>query len=88
MCPLLAEGHCPLAEEADVVVSTTQLTDAREIHAMLGARSAPSLVVEGTTSDLDREGGAIDNAVEIKLPVLPQQLVEAVGRAHSARTPA
>ena len=38
-CPLLTEGHCPLVEGADVVVSTTQLKNGREILAALNARS-------------------------------------------------
>jgi hypothetical protein len=86
LCPLVAEGHCPLVEGADVVVSTTQLTDSREILATLSARSSPALVVEGTNSDLERDSDVIGDSVEIKLPVLPQQLVDAVERARS--TPA
>ncbi len=79
VCPLVANGHCPLVEGADVVVSTTSLTDGREIHAKLRAGAAPALVVEGTASELGREG----NAVEIALPVMPAQLVDAVERARS-----
>jgi hypothetical protein len=85
LCPLLAEGHCPLVEGADVVVSTTALIDGREILATLSARSSPTLLVEGTSSDLERERDAIGGSVEITLPVLPQQLVEAVERARSTR---
>ena len=81
LCPLVAEGHCPLVEGADVVVSTIQLTDSREILATLSARSSPPLVVEGTSSELERYG----DSVAIKLPVLPQQLVQAVERARSTR---
>jgi hypothetical protein len=83
LCPLVAEGHCPLVEGADVVVSTTQLTDSHEILATLSARSSTALVVEGTSSDLERDSDAIGDSVEITLPVLPQQLVEAVERARS-----
>ena len=85
LCPLVAEGRCPLVEGADVVVSTSQLTDSREILAILSARSSPALVVEGTSSDLERDSDVIGNSVEIKLPVVPQQLVEAVERARSTR---
>jgi hypothetical protein len=85
LCPLVAEGHCPLAEGADVVVSTTQLTDSREILATLSARSSPALVVEGTSSELERDSDVIGNSATIKLPVSPQQLVEAVERARSTR---
>lgn len=84
LCPLIAEGHCPLVEGADVVVSTTQLTDSREILATLSARQSPALVVEGTSSDLERDRDVIGDAVELKLPVLPRQLVDAVERARSA----
>lgn len=79
LCPLVAHGHCPLVEGADVVVSTTSLTDGDEIHAKLRAKSAPALVVEGTTAEL---GGETDT-VEITLPVFPAQLVDAVERARS-----
>jgi hypothetical protein len=85
LCPLIAEGHCPLVEGADVVISTTQLTDSREILATLSARSSPALVVEGTSSDLEREQDAIGHSVQIALPVLPRQLVEAVERARSTQ---
>jgi hypothetical protein len=84
VCPLVADGHCPLVEGADVVVSTTQLTDSREILATLSARKPSALVVEGTSSDLERDRDVIGDAVELKLPVLPRQLVEAVERARSA----
>ncbi len=85
LCPLVAEGHCPLVEGADVVVSTTRLTDSREILARLSARKSPPLVVEGTSSDLERDGDVLGDSVEITLPVLPRQLVEAVERARSTR---
>lgn len=85
VCPLVVQGHCPLIEGADVVVSTTQLTDSREILATLSARRAPALVVEGTSADLERDSDVIGDSVAIKLPVLPQQLVEAVERARSTR---
>jgi hypothetical protein len=82
LCPLATGGHCPLVEGADVVVSTTQLTDGREILAALSARSDVALVVEGTSADLEREAAAIGDSVAVTLPVLPQQLVEAVERAR------
>ena len=83
LCPLLEEGHCPLVEGADVVVSTTQLTDGRQIVARLSARSSPALVVEGTRADLERERDAISDAVEILEPIMPRQIVEAVESARS-----
>ena len=82
LCPLVTEGHCPLVEGADVVVSTTQLTDGGEILAALSARTDLALVVEGTSADLDREAAAIGDSVAITLPVLPQQLVRAVEQAR------
>lgn len=85
VCPLLTEGHCPLVEGADVVVSTTQLGDSREILAKLTARSSLGVVVEGTSSDLARDGDVTGGSVEITLPVLPHQIVEAVERARSTR---
>jgi hypothetical protein len=82
-CPLVAHGHCPLVEGADVVVSTTTLTDSREIHAQLRATGAPALVVEGTSGELTQAG----DVVEIQLPVMPGQLVDAVERARSNPKP-
>ena len=82
LCPLLSEGNCPLVEGADVVVSTTQLTDSREIVAKLSARTSPAVVVEGTSFDLERDRDAVGDPVEIELPVLPHGLVEAVERAR------
>jgi hypothetical protein len=86
LCPLLTEKQCPLVEGADVVLSTTQLADGREILAAFSARSSPALVVEGTSSELKREGDAIAGAVELTLPLLPQQIVEAVERARHGAT--
>ena len=83
LCPLVTEGRCPLVEGADVVLSTTRLTDGRQILGTLSARSSPALVVEGTSSDLHRESDVIGDSLEITLPVLPQELVEAVERALS-----
>jgi hypothetical protein len=84
-CPLLVEGRCPLVEGADVVVSTIGLTDSREILAKLSARSSPALVVEATSAELQRESDVIGDAVEITIPVLPEQIVEAVERARSTQ---
>jgi len=83
LCPLIGEGHCPLVEGADVVVSTTYLADGREILTTLSARSSPALVVEGTSDDLERNSDVIGDAVRVKFPVLPEQIVEAVERARS-----
>jgi hypothetical protein len=83
LCPLISEGHCPLAEGADVVVSTARLTDGREILATLSGMGTPALVVEGTGSDLERDRDVLGNAVEIRMPISPHQLVEAVERARS-----
>jgi hypothetical protein len=82
-CPLVTEGRCPLVDGADVVVSTTRLTDGREILRALSARTTP-LVVEGTTADLERDRDVTGDALEIALPVMPSQLVEAVEQVRSA----
>lgn len=82
LCPLVTAGRCSLVDGADVVVSTTELTDGREILAALSARTSPVLVVEGTSAGLERDRAAIGDSVEIQLPVLPQQLLLAVERAR------
>jgi hypothetical protein len=84
-CPLVSEGHCPLVDGADVVVSTTSLTDGREILATLTARGTPALAVEGTASELARDGDVLGDAVRLTLPVLPSQIVDAVEQARSVR---
>jgi hypothetical protein len=82
LCPLVTKGHCPLVEGADVVVSTTRLTDSREILATLSARRSPALVVEGTSSDFERNRDVTGDSVELKLPFLPEELLEAVDSAR------
>jgi hypothetical protein len=85
VCPLIAEGQCPLVEGADVVVSTTYLTDGREILATLSARGSPALVVEGTGDDLERNSDVIGDAVRVRYPLSAEQIVGAVERARSPR---
>lgn len=77
-CPLLGQGSCPLVDGADVVVSTTQLTDNREILAALRARRSPPVVVEGTTADLEQDGDVVGDARKIEQPVTPDLLLAAV----------
>ena len=81
-CPLLAEGHCSLVEGADVVVSTTRLGESREIFAALRVRSAPRLVVEGTSSELEQDSDVIGDATIVE-PVTPTLLLAAVTDALS-----
>jgi hypothetical protein len=81
-CTLLAQGHCSLVEGADVVVSTTRLGEGRELFAALRVRGAPRLVVEGTTSALERDSDVIGDAT-IAEPVTPTLLLAAVTDALS-----
>jgi hypothetical protein len=80
-CPLLGHGSCPLVDGADVVVSTTQLTDSRKIVAALRAQRSLPVIVEGTTADLERDSDAIGDAREIEQPVTPALLLAAVDDA-------
>jgi hypothetical protein len=47
VCPLVTEGHCPLVEGADVVISTTRLADDGEVLAALRYCHPHGLIVEG-----------------------------------------
>jgi hypothetical protein len=80
-CPLVAHGHCPLVEDADVVVSTTSLADSREILATISSRGTPPLVVEGTRGALERDRDVIKDAVVIEEPVTETELLTAVEKA-------
>jgi hypothetical protein len=81
-CPLVAHGHCPLVEDADVVVSTTSLADGREILATISSRGSPPLVVEGTRAALERDRDVIEGAaVVIEEPVTERRLLTAVEKA-------
>jgi hypothetical protein len=80
-CPLVEHGHCPLVEDADVVVSTTSLADSREILATISSRGTPPLVVEGTRGALERDRDVIRDAVVIEEPVTERELLTAVEKA-------
>ena len=85
-CPLVEHGDCPLVEGADVVVSTTCVTGSREILASLTSRRLPALVVEGTSSALERDSDVIPaETVRIAEPVTPELLLTAVGAALADR---
>jgi len=84
-CPLLVNGRCSLVEEADVVVSTTDLPQSRGILAALGRRRAPALVVESSKSVLEHGDYAIGNATVVEVPVTESRLLEAVSGALGSR---
>ena len=83
-CPLLVQGRCSLVEEADVVVSTTDLREARGILARIG-RSTPALVVESTQSVLERDGHELGDATVVEVPVTERRLLDAVSGALGKR---
>lgn len=86
LCPLVVEGRCPLVEGADVVVSTTELPESRELLTALSSKGAPALVVEGPQSHLERESDVIGAATPIVLPVTEKRLLTAVESALAARS--
>ena len=83
-CPLLVNGRCSLADQADVVVSTTDLGESRGVLAALSGRRTP-LVVESSRSVLDRDGYEIGEATIVDVPVTEKTLLEAVSEALSSR---
>ena len=86
LCPLVVAGRCSLVEGADVVVSTTELDESREVLAALSSRGSPALVVEGTRPHLERDRDVIGAATAIELPVTEQRLLSAVEDALASRT--
>jgi hypothetical protein len=84
-CPLLANGRCSLVEQADVVVSTTDLGESQSVLAALSDRRTPPLVVESSKSVLDRGGYEIGDATVIDVPVTEKTLLEAVSEALNSR---
>jgi hypothetical protein len=80
-CPLLVEGRCALVEQADVVVSTTDLGDSHQLLAALTARRTPALVVESTKPALDRGGYELGDATVLEAPVTEGALLDAVADA-------
>ena len=84
-CPLLVQGRCSLVDEADVVVSTTDLRESRGILAALGRRRAPALVVESTKSVLERDGHEVGDATVVEVPVTERRLLDAVSGALDKR---
>jgi hypothetical protein len=80
-CPLLVDGHCSLVEQADVVVSTTDLGESQSLLAALSERRTPALVVESSKFVLDRGGHEIGEATVIDVPVTEKTLLAAVSAA-------
>lgn len=78
VCPLVSGEGCPLAAGADVVVSTTRLTDSREIIATLRAGGSPAVLVEGTQAELEQASDAIGDAPTLTLPINARELLTAV----------
>jgi len=88
VCPLVVAGRCSLVDGADVVVSTTDLTEGREVLSALSVQPLLGLVVEGTTSALERDADVIGSATPIALPVTEQRLLAAVESALASRAEA
>ena len=77
-CPLVVEGRCALVDGADVVISSTRLTDGRDIVEHLTARSSAVVVVEGAAPDLERDRDVLRDARLLPLPVNTHDLLRAV----------
>jgi len=84
-CPLLADGRCSLVEEADVVVSTTDLRQSRGILAALSRMRKPALVVESSRSVLEHSDHTMGSATVVEAPVTERHLLEAVSAALGPR---
>jgi len=84
-CPLLVNGRCSLVEEADVVISTTDLPQSRGILSALGRKRTPALVVESSRSVLEHGDYEIGTAIVVEEPVTESRLLEAVSGALDSR---
>lgn len=84
-CPLLVHGHCSLVEGADVIVSSTDLSQSRGILAAISRKRPAALVVEGPKNVLEREAEAIGGATVIALPVTNDRLLAAVADTLASR---
>ena len=82
-CPLLELGHCPLAEGADLTISSTSLTDGAEIIAAHRSRRSAALIVE-PSGPVDTEVDDVDGTVFMRLPVTGETLRGAVRRVLAA----
>lgn len=81
VCPIVAGDACALVEGADVVVTSTELGDARRILAVHRSATARGLVVEGTTQALASEPDLPREAVFVEEPVTGPRLLAAVESA-------
>ena len=83
-CPLVTEGSCPLADDADVVVTALRLhhDSTREVLGAL-ARAKPELpvVVEATAPSAKRWAAAVGDRPVVYAPTSSTELVAAVGEA-------
>jgi len=84
-CPLLVNGRCSLVEEADVVISTTDLPHSRGILAALSRKRTPALVVESSNSILEHGDDRIGRTTVVGVPVTESRLLEAVSEALDSR---
>jgi hypothetical protein len=85
-CPHVEFGYCPLADEADVVVSSTRLGDAQELLAAYAHDRRASLVVEIDPDDADEAAKLVSRAILLTAPITPERLLGAVAEARARGT--
>lgn len=74
-CPLAGEAGCPLAEGADVVLTTTDLYESDRIIRALEAKTPAAIVVEAGPG---RAPATADSTIVIDEPVTEQAVLAAV----------
>lgn len=83
-CPMIEFGYCPLADEADVVISSTKIADARELLAAHAYNVRPPLVIEAEPEEVDETARLVPDAVVVAAPLTAERLLGAVAEARSA----
>jgi hypothetical protein len=85
-CPHVALGYCPLADDADVVVSSTRLGDAPEVLGAYGFDQAPPLVIEIEPDEAKETAKLVPGAILLTAPITAERLLRAVAEARARGT--
>ena len=83
-CPLVADGVCERAEEADVVFFGLELSDADDREVLRSIRThfaGTPVIVEVPVSRMSLYGGELDGCIVVPQPLTGETLLQAVDRA-------
>jgi AmiR/NasT family two-component response regulator len=83
-CPLVEFGSCALAEDADVVVTSTQVRDSEALLEAFGERTAPQVVVEVDADVREQVARLLPEAVIVAAPITAEKLRSALTSVRHA----